>query len=54
MAVYAGGGFKHAPAGDFFGVLIRGLVLCVDPSVEIFGAVYRDAQQHLGVLRSAY
>src|SRR5712671_8157784 len=53
MAVYAGGGFKHAPAGGFFRILIRELVLCTDPSVEIFGTVYRDAQKHLGVLRSA-
>jgi len=40
-------------AGGFFRSLIRELVLCADPSVEIFLAVYRDAQKHLGMLRSA-
>src|SRR5258707_1365198 len=53
VAVYACGGFKHAPTGGFFGILIRELALCADPSLEIHGAVYRDAQKHLGVLRSA-
>src|SRR5258706_3871360 len=47
VAVYAGGGFKNAPAGGFFRILIRAMALCAGPSAVIFLAVSGNPQKQL-------
>src|ERR1700683_5117914 len=53
MAVHASVPFKHSPARDCTGIFDRGLLLGMHPVCKLLGSIYRNAEQHLGVLCSA-
>src|ERR1700677_1470941 len=53
MTVQAGIAFKALPAGDRTSVFGRRFLLGSHPAGKILRSVYKNAEQHLGVLRSA-
>src|SRR4029077_19637189 len=53
VAGQASSRFEDMPSSRFFFILIRALSLRADPGSKFFGAVHVNAQEHLGVLRSA-
>src|ERR1700722_17867028 len=53
MTVHASITFKHSPARDGGRVFDCGLLLRTHPGGKIFRSIYRNAEQHLGVLYSA-
>src|SRR5712671_2756334 len=53
VAIYACGCLEDASACDLLRILIRSPLLVSDPGFKNFGGVYRDAEEHLRVLRAA-
>src|SRR6266404_2377211 len=53
VAIYARRCLEDTSACDLLRILIRNPLLLSDPGLEIFGSVYRHAEEHLRVLRAA-
>src|SRR5579862_2635876 len=53
MAIHASIPFKHSPARGCTSVFESGFLLGAHPAGKILRSIDRNAEQHLGVLRSA-
>src|SRR5262249_3724516 len=50
MTIYASSRFKDVSSRGFFLILIRRLLLCAYPGIEVFRGIHIHAQKHLRVL----